>query len=784
MIFYDGTNSDMTFTAFKNRMSTRDAASFSELPPFIASPLNLHLKLVTPNQCESGGVRITSPIALTTDYDGDIRQGETGYTGTGVTPDIGADEGNFILIDLDAPSITYTLLGNACTTDNRILNATITDVSGIPVSGSLVPRIYYRKNSGSWYSQPGSLVSGTGLNGNWNFIIVASDLGGLAIGDAVSYYVIAQDLYSPFNIGANPSNGLVATNVNTVITPPTTPNTYTVLNSLTGIYQVGIGKPFETLTAAAAAYNNPTNCLGMNVTFELTDASYSTSETFPIVFNANPYAGPGNLLTIRPASGVTTTITGSSSSSLIKFNGARYIILDGSNSNGTDRNLFITNTYSSGSPVAVWVGSVGTGAGSTNITIRNCNLSTGSNTTNTSYGIFSGSSSTIGTAGDDNDNLIIRNNNIYKAKVGIYVQASATGVNDNLQIIQNNIGSSTSANYITNTGITISYASGATVSQNTIYNIISTSGIPNGLSIGTGVVSSAISKNYIRTVQTSSTASRGIYVNTGNSASNLTFSNNVLCEIIGSGTGTISSSNVGMFIDGATGGLNIYFNSMSLNGTYGIPSVFYTTAILFNTSTISAIDLRDNIFKNTYINLSNSSSKNYAIYSVAPATSFTNINYNDYYPTGSQGTIGYLGGNMTTLSAWQTATGKDANSVSTDPLFVSNYDLRPGGGALVLGSGVTIPGITDDYLDVIRSTNPTIGAYENGVDAIPPAISYTPLGNTVSTSGRSLNATITDASGVPTSGPGLPVLYWKINSGTWLPATGSALGGDVYQFNF
>ena len=45
-------------------------------------------------------------------------------------------------------------------------------------------------------------------------------------------------------------------------------------------------------------------------------------------------------------------------------------------------------------------------------------------------------------------------------------------------------------------------------------------------------------------------------------------------------------------------------------------------------------------------------------------------------------------------------------------------------------------------------------------------------------------ATITDATGVPTSGTGLPVLYWKINAGSYTAATATSLGLNQYQFTF
>jgi hypothetical protein len=84
--YADGTNFS-TFPEFQTLVGpTRDAGSFNELPPFVnvaAKPYNLHLQTTTATNCESGGVQISSPIAITTDFDGDTRS---------PLPDIGADE--------------------------------------------------------------------------------------------------------------------------------------------------------------------------------------------------------------------------------------------------------------------------------------------------------------------------------------------------------------------------------------------------------------------------------------------------------------------------------------------------------------------------------------------------------------------------------------------------------------------------------------------------------------------------------------------------------------------
>ncbi|MBK9792581.1 MAG: hypothetical protein IPP60_05635 [Sphingobacteriales bacterium] len=54
----------------------------------------MHIDPTVATFIESGAVSPSTTI-YNTDYDGDIRQGSTGYTGTGTAPDIGADEGIF-----------------------------------------------------------------------------------------------------------------------------------------------------------------------------------------------------------------------------------------------------------------------------------------------------------------------------------------------------------------------------------------------------------------------------------------------------------------------------------------------------------------------------------------------------------------------------------------------------------------------------------------------------------------------------------------------------------------
>ena len=155
LIYYDGTSSAQTLAAYTagvftaGTISPRDQASVTENPTFISTTGSdatfLHINTSTATQVESGAVNIAS---ITDDFDGIIREGNTGYTGTSTSaPDIGADEGNFVLTDVTAPAITYALIANVSCLSNQNLSATITDASGVNITSGTKPRIYYKRST-------------------------------------------------------------------------------------------------------------------------------------------------------------------------------------------------------------------------------------------------------------------------------------------------------------------------------------------------------------------------------------------------------------------------------------------------------------------------------------------------------------------------------------------------------------------------------------------------------------------------------------------------------------
>lgn len=107
---------------------------------------------------------------------------------------------------------------------------------------------------------------------------------------------------------------------------------------------------------------------------------------------------------------------------------------------------------------------------------------------------------------------------------------------------------------------------------------------------------------------------------------------------------------------------------------------------------------------------------------VTPPVTF-DLDYNGYYSDrvcqGACQLFSWLNTSAASFGAWATASGQEAHGRWVNPLFVDpgsgNFSLQNGSGAI--DQGVVLPGVNDGY----SGAAPDLGAFENTVDAMPPA---------------------------------------------------------------
>ena len=691
-------NSARTFSGWKAASASDESSISGVSVPFTnTATADLHLNYgTTPTTLESGGTTISG---VSTDFDNDARPGPTGSVrGGAVFSDIGADEFDAIILDVMPPLVVYTPLQNSCNAGARTLTTTITDLTGVPRSGSGLPVAYFKINSGAYTASTGTWVSGN----TYTFSIGA----GSVTGDTISYYIVAQDSKDTSLVGSTPSIGAsgFTTNPPAASTPPTTPSSYINFNNLSGTYTVGVGGAYTTLTAAVAALN--TNCGSGTVTFSLTDATYP-SETFPITINS--FLGSGSLI-IKPTG--TTTISGSSATSLLLINGADNVTIDGSNATtenslcpltSASRNLTFINTNPVTTAAMIWLGTTASGDPVTNCTVKNCIL-IGASPVTTIVGLGAGGP-VIGTDGSNNDNISFINNDIRTCQFAIYSSGKgATNKNQNLTINQNFINNA-SPNNIGQGGIYVANTNNVTISGNTIGNVTNTAisqdavainvgfGAVNGFSsTATGlsdVVSNVvITNNTIGIVRQSNTFSAvGIGLGNTNSGTSVIANNLISGVSSNSQSGELGS---GIVIGGGSAIINVLHNTVSMQGTIpsSQPATQTAACLSITSSTPSPVNIRNNIFTNTQVGNFGASTRFAAIalgYSSTVGNYASLVSNNNNLHVAGEGpgsyAVGITGGvvagtSRTTLADWQTETGRDANSKNVLPVFASSNDLH------------------------------------------------------------------------------------------------------------
>jgi len=773
VIYYDGTSTAQTMANYKAGVFTagtitpRDSASFSEDAHFLntvcgnASFLKINATIAT--QIESGGKPVTG---ITDDYAGTLRNV--------TTPDVGAYEGNYLGIDLNPPAIVYTPLSNTTSLATRILPVTITDYSGVG-SGANQPVLYWKKTGDVGYTGPLAPVSIVGNVYTYTFGA------GVIVGNVVSYFIVAQDNATGNNVCSYPAGATVTTNPPLASAGPASPSTYLILGSICGNKTIGVSVScdYATLTAAIADLNSKQLCGPL--TYTLMDASYSTSETFPLVINPNPGSSAVNVITFVPGTGVNATVTGALASGALLKVLTSYVVIDGSNNGTTSRNLTITNT-SATTPQVMVIGSTGT-APITNVTLKNSIIING---VNSSSAIIVSDGAAPGTAGYFN-NITFQNNSISKAYMGVYNNAVVATGNGSGLLFLNNEFTGSAANAISGTSIYVQGVDTVTVTGNTISN--GTHGTysinPVGVWFATGTRNGTISGNTISNLSYTGTgayAPVGILVTSAVTAANVRVTGNTVSGLTSSGTGWTSGIYVGggVLLEGVTvlknkitnikntnsggysaNGIALWSTSNTSNtlvannfisdvAGYGYASSttdngfgirieggggfnVYYNSVNMNTNQTSATGLPAALIINSPVSAANcldiqnnifaitatAGTNRYAVECSAANTVFGAMNYNDYYSTGPY--LGYIGAvNRVDLAAWQAGTGKDALSVAGDPKYQTATDLHIQNNAItVVSNAGGYLSVTDDIDGDARAVS--TGKPDIGADEYTPA---------------------------------------------------------------
>jgi len=484
---------------------------------------------------------------------------------------------------------------------------------------------------------------------------------------------------------------------------------------LSGNYVIGASQPapFNTLTSAVNKIN--TSGVSGPVVFLLNDANYTTAtgEVFPISIGQFTGSSPANTLTIKPNSGKTVIVRSDNinsytpTQSVIKFNGADNVIINGSNNGSSSKDLTIVNNnpleYSK--KTVIWFANESNTNGASNNIIANVYIRQQAIKGDLAIGIYAG-----GTAVDaaialaSNSNNTIQNVAFSKVGQGVYVTGNpASGSqSENWTISNSAFGAAVDADKAS-LGVYLNNVKNYTINNNTIDGILKKTTDYNPIHAaiytdGTGS-NGKIFSNKITNIKetTGSAGSTGIFINGNNTIAY----NNFISNVRAKGNGGTLNNGYGILINSGQS-VMVYHNSIRLadNQDSG-----FSAALFINGG--SALSIVNNIF----VNSQTSGALRYAVYAAVSASAFDKIDYNDYYSTQN---LGYLGANASALAHWKTATAQDTNSVNLLPAFTSATDLHLTDSNLALDNlGTPLTAVPTDIDGTTRNTvKPDLGAAE------------------------------------------------------------------------
>jgi hypothetical protein len=427
---------------------------------------------------------------------------------------------------------------------------------------------------------------------------------------------------------------------------------------------------------------------------------------------------------IKPATGVTATITGNNTNSLVELNGANNVTFDGSNTaGGTTKNLSFINNNNDASAAS---NTFRISNGASNNIFKNLIIQGAT----TSSGVFLMGNSTATTG---NNNNLLDNNTVTKSvssPIAAVYNIGTTGLPNSNNIYRNNKISDFSGYGFLDGNATVGFSNNTLVEGNEIFMTAPQSNVIYGMRLNniSGVVNMTISKNWIHDLNT--TVAGAVYGIDLYDAASVTVVNNMIALDVPSATslrGIAQETDAGSVI-------KIYYNTVSISGTTsGTNASFCYLKNYLSTGD----DVRNNIFTNTRV--SSGTGKQYAVANVSSTATVIpyTSNYNDLVSTGNA--MNFVGLLSTTVAAtdyaslatWQAAASADANSISIAPVFTSatNLHLVPASNLTLDNKGIAIAGITTDFDGDTRSaTTPDVGAdeYTASTVCVAPVITVQP----------------------------------------------------------
>ena len=458
--------------------------------------------------------------------------------------------------------------------------------------------------------------------------------------------------------------------------------------SLTGTYTIDASKSasisnYKTFSSAVSdllsgtrADGGTANGSGVSgaVVFNVANGTY----TEQIFISAVTGASSSNTITFQSASGDSSKVklqyasSGSSSNNyVVLLSGANWI-------NFQKITIWRTGTNS-------WANTIGIQSSASNNSFIACRIIGAKNTsTSTSAAI-------VYSSYDNDTNNIFQGNLMKYGSFGFYLNGISTSSLERSTQITGNILDS-----MYYYGIYANYEDNFLIGGNTITNIYYTYGTgiylyycPNTLRITKNKLVMPVGGNY------------GVYLNNcyGTSTARVLIADNMIAM---GGTQQVYG---GININWCSY-FDIYFNTVNITNTNS------SSCGLYNYSYASY--LTDNIEDNCVTNFGGGIAMSITTYDLS------NMDYNNWYTTGT--TIGNLSGtNYNNLSAWQSASGKDAYSFSINPYYTSATDLHLCNPQLNSG-GYGLAAVSDDIDGDPRASIPDVGADEFNLPSVDAGI--------------------------------------------------------------